>query len=94
MSPGSDPAERPTRPAPGRPYRTPRYTMFLGTGAVVGLVVGVALALYGGGDTVTTERGVLGYFSAVGIVLGGLVGGSLAVVVESVTNRAARRRRR
>ncbi len=66
--------------------------MFLGTGAVLGLVVGVALALYGGGDTVTTGAGVLGYFSAFGIIVGTLLGGTTAVVVESLLNRAGRRR--
>lgn len=78
---------------PGR-YRTPRYTVFLGTGAVLGLAVGVALALYGGGGTVTSEAGVLGYFSAFGIILGALLGGTLAVLVESAMNRHQRRGRR
>ncbi len=79
---------------PGGAYRTPRYTVFLSTGAAVGLVVGVALALYGGGDAVTSSAGVLGYFSAFGLIVGGLAGGTLAVVVESLMNRRARKRRR
>jgi hypothetical protein len=57
-------------------------------------MVGVGLALYGGGDTVTSSAGVLGYFSAFGVIVGALVGGTLAVLVESVANRGSRSRRR
>lgn len=78
----------------GRAYRTPRYTVFLLTGAALGLLAGVALALYGGGDTVTSGAGVLGYFSAFGVIVGALSGGTLAVVVESFLNRGAKKRRR
>ncbi|MFC3689522.1 hypothetical protein [Aquipuribacter hungaricus] len=104
-TPGPDPAAggaqgppaqaRPVQgsPVPGRRYRTPRYPVFLLTGALLGLAVGVGLALYGGGDTVTTGAGVLGYFSGFGVVLGLLLGGSVAVVVESLMNRSHRRRR-
>ncbi len=99
VSPGSEPAERPIarsadgRPMPGRPYRTPRYTVFLGTGALLGLAVGIALAVYGGGDTVTSSAGVLGYFSAFGVIIGALAGGTLAVLAESLLNRSSRRRK-
>jgi len=97
---GGDPPARPaparalSRPAAGRSHRTPRYPVFLFTGSATGLLVGVALALYGGGDTVTTGAGVLGYFSAFGLIVGALLGGTLAVVVESATNRGQRRRDR
>ena len=86
---GDDP---PARPAPARRHRTPRYSVFLLTGSGTGLLVGVALALSGGGDTVTTGAGVLGYFSAFGLIIGALLGGTLAVVVESAMNRGQRRR--
>ena len=101
-APGSDPAGPPAparppagRPTPARrPYRTPRYPVFLGTGVVLGLLVGVGLALYGGGDTVTSSAGVLGYFSAFGVIVGALAGGTLAVLVEAVANLGSRSRRR
>jgi len=88
------PARAPSRPEAGRRHRTPRYPVFLFTGSATGLLVGVALALYGGGDTVTTGAGVLGYFSAFGLIVGALLGGTLAVVVESAMNRGQRRRSR
>lgn len=78
----------------GRSYRTPRYSVFLVTGAVLGVLVGVGLAVSGGGDTVTTGAGVLGYFVAFGAVLGLLLGGTVAVLAESVVNRRSRRGRR
>ena len=68
--------------------------MFLFSGSAAGLLVGVALALYGGGDTVTTGAGVLGYFSAFGLIVGALLGGTLAVVVESAMNRGQGRKGR
>ena len=77
-----------------RPYRSPRYPVFLGTGAVLGLVTGVLLALYGGASTasaaVTGTGGVLGYFVAFGVIIGALLGGTLAMGVEALLNRGRR----
>ena len=87
----TEPTRSDPRPPPRR-HRTPRYPVFLFTGSAAGLLVGVALALYGGGgDTVTTGAGVLGYFSAFGLIIGALLGGTIAVVVESAMNRASRK---
>lgn len=87
-------SDQPGPPIPrGRPYRTPRYAVFVGSGVVLGLLLGVGLALYGGGDTVTSSAGVLGYFSAFGVIVGALVGGTLAVVVETLMNRGRPRGR-
>ena len=86
----TEPSRSDPRPPPRR-HRTPRYPVFLFTGSAAGLLVGVALALYGGGDTVTTGAGVLGYFSAFGLIVGALLGGTIAVVVESAMNRGRRR---
>lgn len=94
MPPDQPEPASPARPGPRRPYRTPRYSTFVGTGAALGLAVGVALALYGGGDTVTSEAGVLGYFAIFGVVIGTLLGGTLAVVVESLMNRRSGERRK
>ncbi|MGJ7441856.1 hypothetical protein [Aquipuribacter sp. MA13-6] len=80
-----------------RAYRTPRYSVFLVTGAVLGLAVGIAIALYGGSDEPSgsaTGAGVLGYFAAFGTLAGALVAGTLAVVVESLLNRGRRGRAR
>ncbi len=92
-------AGAPGEPAPQRvrAYRTPRYSVFLVTGAVLGLAVGVAVALYGGSDEPAgsaTRAGVLGYFAAFGTLGGALVAGTLAVVAESLLNRGRRGRAR
>jgi hypothetical protein len=67
--------DRPTR------VRRPRYVPFLVTGAVVGLLVTVILAL-AAGDDVGSVRSLMLYL---GILLGGLgalAGGALAVWLE------------
>ena len=97
-SPEPQPSPRPApQPAPRpqpRPHRTPRYGVFLVSGALLGLVLGLGLALYGSGTAVVGLAGVLGYFAAFGVLLGGLAGGTVAMVVESVLNRGQRKRRR
>jgi hypothetical protein len=74
-------------------YRTPRYPVFVVTGAVLGLLAGVGLALFGGSSTAVGGSGVLGYFAAFGTLLGALVGGTVAVLAESFLNRGRRGRR-
>lgn len=73
-----------------RAYRTPRYPVFLITGAVVGLVVGVVVATITSTPTATGGGGVLGYFAAMGAFLGALVAGTLAMIVEWLLNRGRR----
>lgn len=76
-----------------RAYRTPRYSVFLLTGAVLGLLGGLAVALLGGSSTdpgSATAGGILGYFVAFGTLLGALLAGTLAVLVESLLNRGRR----
>ncbi len=80
-----------------RAYRTPRYSVFLVTGAVLGLAVGIAVAVLGGSSAdqgSATAGGVLGYFVAFGTLFGALLAGTLAVVVESLLNRGRRGRAR
>ena len=61
--------------------RTPRYVAFLGTGAVVGLVVAFVLAL-GPGSGVDDPRRLLAYLGALLAGLGALLGGAIAVIIE------------
>jgi hypothetical protein len=86
--------EQEDRPVEVRGYRTPRYPVFLLTGAVLGLLTGLALATFGAAPTATGGLGVLGYFAALGTFLGALLAGTLAVVVESLLNRGRRGRAR
>lgn len=64
-----------------RTRRSPRYVAFLGTGAVVGLVVAFVLAL-GPGSGVDDPRRLLAYLCALLAGLGALLGGAIAVIIE------------
>ena len=64
-----------------RTRRNPRYAAFLGTGAVVGLVAAVVLAL-GPGSGVDDPRRLLAYLGALLAGLGALLGGAIAVIIE------------
>lgn len=67
--------------------------MFLLTGALVGLLAGLWLATFGAASTATGEAGALGYLAALGTLFGALLGGTVAVVLESVMNRRSGDRR-
>ncbi|MFC5381533.1 hypothetical protein [Aquipuribacter nitratireducens] len=73
--------------APRPPYRTPRYAAFLLTGAVLGAVGAVLLALLAPGPEAEGGSTVIAWFAAVGGLLGALVAGVVGVVVEKVVNR-------
>ena len=85
------PAPSTARSAP-RAYCSPRYSVFLLTGAVLGAVAGLALAVLGAAPTASGGAGALGYFAALGALVGVLLAGTVAVVVESVANRGRPRR--
>ena len=63
--------------SPHAERRTPNFLRFIGTGALVGFVVGALLAVFGepvSGYSMATQVGYLG-------VMGACVGGLLAAVV-------------
>jgi hypothetical protein len=64
-----------------RTRHNPRYVAFLGTGAGVGLVVALVLALGPGAD-VDDPRRLLAYLCALLAGLGALLGGAIAVILE------------
>ena len=64
-----------------RTRRSPRYVAFLGTGAVLGLVVALVLTL-GPGSGVEDRVRLLAYLSALLAGFGALVGGALAVLLD------------
>lgn len=86
-SPG-EPAEPPA-PLPPRPVR---YTGFLVTGLVIGLVAAVLVWAFGSGDPRYSGAAALGYLAALGCLVGAVLGGTVGVVVETVTTRRYRRR--
>ena len=61
--------------------RNPRYVAFLGTGAVVGLVVALVLAL-GPGPGRGDELRLLAYLGALLAGIGALLGGLVAVLLD------------
>ena len=75
-------------------YRAPRYPVFVVTGALLGLLVGLVLASTGSAPSETGPAGVLGFFAAFGTLLGALAGGTGALVVEWLLNRGRRGRAR
>ena len=77
------PAQAAPAPVPVRLRRAPRYRAFVGTGAVLGAVVGiVARLLLGDPASVFSAATTTGYLAAIGLLLGGLIGGVVAVLVE------------
>ena len=81
----ADVSEQP--PAPDREprrvpvQRSPRYSAFLLTGAVVGVVVAVVAGLAGSGDP--GSRGpLIGYLAVLLGLVGGLVGGVAALLLD------------
>ncbi|WP_336922262.1 hypothetical protein [Aquipuribacter sp. SD81] len=70
-----------------RRYRTPRYGVFLLTGAVVGAVAALAVAYLGASAEATGGQSTFLFFAVAGAFLGALVLGVLAVLLERVLNR-------
>jgi hypothetical protein len=81
-----DGEEKPGLPAgavPVRIRRAPRYRAFVLVGAILGLVVGaVASIVLGGGPGTFSAVTLTGYVGVIGLLLGGLLGGAVAVLVE------------
>lgn len=84
---------------PARVRRAPKFSVFIGAGAVVGIVVGLLLALLLGGaddgedaSSVPTGTGFISFLDGqgavntvmgvTGAVVGGFVGGGLAVLAD------------
>lgn len=76
-----DDEQRPER-AEYRLRRAPKYLPFGLTGAVLGVVVGLVLALSNPVNGDYSERAIIGYFAAILGLIGGLVGLGVAVLIE------------
>jgi hypothetical protein len=68
---------------PPRKVRSaPKFTAFLLTGALAGLLVGVLLSLIGPADASYDPSAVLGFLGLIFAGLGMLVGGIVAVLLD------------
>jgi ethanolamine transporter EutH len=62
--------------------RTPRFTAFLATGGVVGLLIGVIAGVVGHTDSRYDTAAALGFLGLVCASLGVLAGGLVAVLLD------------
>jgi len=67
--------------------RAPRYRAFIGTGVVLGAVIAVLLTALFPDDGRFSTGSVMGYLGVVLALVGGLLGGAAAVLVERPRRR-------
>lgn len=65
-----------------QPRRTPRFTAFLITGGIVGLLIGVLASILGHPDNRYDATAALAFLGLICASLGGLVGGIVAVLLD------------
>ena len=73
-----------------RVHRSPRYGAFLVTGAVIGVAVAVLSGMIGTGDGSIGTGQLIGYLAMVFGLLGALLGGAAAVVIERFSRPPSR----
>jgi hypothetical protein len=73
---------QPVGPAQLRMRRAPRYRAFGGTGAGIGVLAGVILALSFTATSDYSIRTIVGYFAAIFGLVGAIVGLAAAVLIE------------
>jgi hypothetical protein len=78
----SDPVNEPPDPAAYRLRRAPRYAPFGVTGALLGVVAGLVLALSFTAASNYSMRTIIGYFAAILGLVGALAGLGAAVLIE------------
>jgi hypothetical protein len=67
--------------------RTPRYGRFIGTGAVLGVLIALVLATVQGGTEQYSAAAAFGYLALLLGPIGGLLGGAVAVLLERPRRR-------
>ena len=67
---------------PGKVRKTPKFTAFLLTGALAGLLIGFFLSVIGPVDARYDGSAALGFLGLIGAGLGMLVGGIIAVLLD------------
>jgi MFS family permease len=91
----SEPTDpEPTDPAAGpvrrlRVRRAPRYEIFLGTGALLGLLIALVAGSTGPVEAQTGRAKLIGYLAMGFMLLGGLAGGVVAVALERFSRHSS-----
>ena len=84
--PSGDPSDRPVQRL--RVRRAPRYEVFLGMGALLGIVVALVAGSIGPVDPQTGRAKLIGYLAVGLALLGALLGGLVAVTLERFSRRS------
>ena len=67
---------------PRKVRRKPKFTPFLVSGGLIGLLIGFFVSVSGPGDASYDASAVLGFLGLIGAGLGVLVGGIIAVLLD------------
>lgn len=70
--------------------RAPRVSVFLGTGAAIGLIAGIVIGVLGSGNVEFTTTQVIGYMAVIFALLGMALGAVAYVVADRISVRRAR----
>jgi len=83
-------SEPPSERAEVRIRRVPKYGVFLGLGAILGVIAALIATSLGDLDPDVGFAATFGYLALWGIAIGLAVGGVVAVIVDAVLRRRAR----
>lgn len=70
--------------------RVPRVSVFLSTGASIGLIAGIVIGVLGSGNVEFTTAQVIGYMAVIFALLGMALGAVAYVVADRISVRRAR----
>ncbi|HET8617246.1 MAG TPA: hypothetical protein VFL94_17130 [Actinomycetales bacterium] len=88
--PTSDPGTADGQPTLRQVHRSPRYVAFLVTGAAVGVLLAIISGAIGTGDGSISTGRLIGYLAMLFGLLGALLGGAVAVVIERLSRPPTR----
>lgn len=71
--------------------RAPNPLAFLITGAVLGGLAGVLVALLGPASLYYTRGAVMGFFLVIGLIVGSGVGSVVALIIDRISRKRARK---
>jgi len=75
-------SQQPRKQQPRQARRTPKFSAFLITGGLAGLIIGFLLSVIGPVDARYDASAALGFLGLIFAGLGALAGGIIAVLIE------------